>query len=115
MLEDRSEFYKMSTPISVPLRFCRDGFFRLAADMTCLGCGRRFVQVVRVPRNLRGNIILPERMPDPTDEQMVSKIMLSACEHGVGNPKLHTPECWVGKHKRTGPMVLKGMRPRNRQ
>lgn len=119
-IKDSSEFYTMTTPVHVPLRFHKDGYYRLAADMTCKGCGRRFVQVVRCNRySTEGGIGLMTRKPDPSDEKVVAKMMLSACEHGVGRAEMHEPGCWVGAVKRTGPMVLKGMESgigvRNRQ
>ncbi len=139
--KDANEFYSMSTPVDVPLFFCKDGYYRLAADMTCKGCGKRFPQVVRCDRfRTPAGIEMKVRMPDPLDEVVVAKIMLSACDHGVGcanrdnfhgpmmepnvpglkyAPNLHTASCWVGQVKRTGPMVLAGMESgigvRNRQ
>lgn len=85
---DLSEFYRVYTPVGVPLRFCRDGYYRLAAKCECVKCGGRFVQVVRCHRFTvqRSALATPRltKRPDPKDEQVISTFMVKACDHGCG-------------------------------
>ena len=89
MSKDLSEFYKIYTPIEVPIRFCKDGYYRLAAKAECVKCGRSFPQVVRCSRMVEVPAfpLAPARLaprPDPNDEKVISTFMLNACDHGVG-------------------------------
>lgn len=107
-IRDYNDWYTMSDPVMVPLRFASKSFYRVAADMTCRKCGRRFVQVGRVPlmSDMNGHSSILVRREKLTDEQIVTCLMIKACEHGVGNPKLHEAGCPVGKVRRTGKMAL---------
>lgn len=104
-----SEYYRIYTPIDVPLGFCRDGYYRLAARAECKKCGRGFVQILRGDRfrNALG-IELANRKPDPHDEKVMTQLMLAVCNHGVGDPRLHRRGCEVGAVKRTGKFQLTG-------
>lgn len=85
---DLSQYYRVYTPVDVPLRFCHDGFYRLAAKCECVSCGRAFMQVVRCHRFTvqRSALATPRltKRPDPKDEQIISTFMLKACDHGCG-------------------------------
>ena len=111
MIGDHNEYYELGTPRHAPLRFCVDGFYRLAAKATCRCCGRAFMQVLRCHRMRPAEVhgLVPMMRPDPSDEQIITTMMLKACEHGVGNPRLHSRGCRVGAVRRTGPMALAGV------
>lgn len=135
MIRDQNEYYSMSTPIVMPLRFAPDGYFRIAADMTCQRCGRKFVQILRAHRwRSELGTILPSKAPDPNSERVAASLMLAACNRGVGacnpnnrglmwpspegqgkvyrfevRPMLHAKSCIIGQTRRFGPFTLAHM------
>lgn len=108
-----SDYYKIYTPMDVPLVFCTDGYYRLAAKAECKGCGQGFIQVLRCDRfRSEVGIELSTPKPDPNNELVMATFMVKVCEHGVGARKLHKKGCWVGEVKRTGKFELSGMMAR---
>lgn len=95
--EARNTLYKLHTPVPVPLRFHRDGYYRLAAKAECAVCGKGFMQIIRCHRISHDLLVLPVKRDDPNDEKVMSSFMLAACRNGVGNPRAHMPGCVVGR------------------
>ena len=94
-----NSLYRIYDPREVPLRFWRDGFYRLAARVECSKCGGAFVQIIRAHRyrSPMGLDLPTVRHPDPNDERIMSSFMAAACKNGVGNPTKHSRECPVGR------------------
>lgn len=110
MAKDLSDYYRIYTPFHVPLRFCADGYYRLTAKAECRKCGRSFMQILRCHRYRSPlGIIAMTRKPDPNEEKVMTSFMLRACEHGIGNPRVHTKGCSVGSMKKSGKVLLAGM------
>lgn len=117
-MNDHSDYYEIGTPVSVPLRFCSSGYYRVAAKASCRKCGRSFMQVLRCHRISTAEAygLTPPRLPDPNDEQIVTSLLRMAEEHGVGadnrdsgmwyKPGLHAKGCPVGRVRRSGPMLV---------
>jgi hypothetical protein len=107
-----SEYYKVFTPKEVPLEFCSDGFYRLAADAECVKCGFSFPQVLRCDRFRTGmGIIIPDAAkPDPSAERVMTSFMLAVCKNGLGKPHLHKKGCPHADPSLAGRYQLTGIR-----
>lgn len=114
MAKDLSDYYAIHTPTDVPLGFCSDGYYRLAAKAECRKCGQSFVQIIRCHRYRDESPVSITQMtkkPDPNDAQVMTSFMVKACNNGVGNPKVHMRGCSIGSIPRTGKFALTGLRP----
>ena len=90
MIPDLSTFYRVYTPIHVPLRFS-DQYYRLAAEAKCVTCGRKFVEVVNCHPIFRTVLGRREQtpLPNPEDQKIIATFMVNVCDHGCGcsNPE----------------------------
>lgn len=114
-LRDKTQNYIISEARSVPLTFCRDGYFRVAADTECRSCGKRVVCILRAHRwrSEFGLAMIAAKAPDPSSERVASSIALRTEERRTGVPDMHHRGCRVGQIKRTGRMMLAGMSRRD--
>ena len=114
MIKDRSDFYSINVPLDQPLAFSRAGFYRLKVQATCNSCGRGFPITMRVNRFTRGGVAGKVAFPDPSDERVISSLVLSACNHGCGSALRanfgNTFEPIFGSYiKVRGPLCLHGL------
>lgn len=106
-----SDYYRIYTPQEVPLAFCADGYYRLAADVECVKCKKGYVQIIRCDRfRSEMGIEMPNApRPNPSDERVMTSFMLAACKNGVGEPGHHTKDCPYGNPKLKGRFRLAGI------
>lgn len=104
--KDYNEFLRVHDPRVAPLEFGGGKFYRVAALIECVKCGRKdapqCIQVLRIHR-----VQLPSLMqldlpvvekPMPTDEKIMTSMMLRACDNFVGcwntcRPERHVKVC----------------------
>ena len=83
---DYNEFYRLTTPIPTPLPF--GGFYRLACNAICQKCGRSFIQVLRVHKTHIPSFLSLDKevlvKPNPSDEKIMTSLMIRACDNGIG-------------------------------
>jgi hypothetical protein len=84
LIKDKTDQYAISIPEDQPLVFSRGGFYRLKAKAECRVCGRKFPITLRVARFTRGGTPGKVAFPDPSDERVVSSMLLAAMNHGCG-------------------------------
>ena len=114
-LRDRTDNYLIGSARLLPLRFCPDSYFRVAADTECRSCGKKVVCVLRAHRfrSEFGLLQLSAKAPDPSSERVLSSMAVRTEERRTGVPGMHHLGCPVGAVKRTGRMVLKSMTRRD--
>lgn len=91
--KDLSQFYRIYTPLPVPLKFC-SVYYRLAARAQCVKCGGDLPPIILNTHPVYTESAVLGRirrnpLPNPEDQKIISSFMVNSCNHGVGcaNPE----------------------------